>query len=290
MKKDGREMAKVSYENLMKSRYDVTSQNGENGLISKICEIIGFHEKTCIEFGAWDGVYLSNVYHLWHDQNWAALLIEANKKRYKELLHNTKGYNVSSINCFVQDTGSKNLTSVAEQAGFTGKWNVLSIDIDGNEYALLESLDLKHKHTKLIVVEFNNSIPPHIHYVREGGNFSGSSALAFVNLMKKKGYELVCNCGVNLFFIEKTAFEKNFDFDNDLAKIFDYSNISYLMSDYGGNLICNRLPDHTSSGTGIIGLIKQIYKWIRYPHARKDSYNGKSILRKIQIINKQKFL
>lgn len=43
---------------------NVTSQFGEDGIIEKILEVIGDANRWCVEFGASDGVYLSNTYNL----------------------------------------------------------------------------------------------------------------------------------------------------------------------------------------------------------------------------------
>lgn len=52
------------------------SQNGEDGIIEELFRRIGIEAKTCCEFGAWDGIYLSNCRRL-IDQGWQTLFIEA---------------------------------------------------------------------------------------------------------------------------------------------------------------------------------------------------------------------
>lgn len=42
-------------------RQDTYSQSGEDGVIQKIFEIIEPRNKWCVEFGAWDGLHLSNT-------------------------------------------------------------------------------------------------------------------------------------------------------------------------------------------------------------------------------------
>jgi hypothetical protein len=274
---------KISFEQLNASRNNITSQNGENGLIEFIATIIGCDKKTCVEFGAWDGKHLSNVYPLWHNKEWQALLIEANLKKFEELVSNTKGYDVTPLQAFVGDSGENKLEQLAEKACFPMEWDVLSIDIDGNDYAILESIDFSRIKIRLVIVEFNNSIPPHVSYMRKGNNYTGSSALAFVKLMKARDYEPLCTCGANLFFISKEDFDNNFGYDNNLNIIFDYSNISYLMSDFAGNLICNRLPNHTRKATGFWAGIRSLARWIKHPVTRKDPYNGSTQIRTIQI-------
>jgi hypothetical protein len=40
---------------LQEFRRDLRSQCGEDGLIEKICGVLGVKDKWCVEFGAWDG-------------------------------------------------------------------------------------------------------------------------------------------------------------------------------------------------------------------------------------------
>ena len=45
-----------------------------------------------VEFGAWDGIYISNTYQLWAHENFNALLIESDFKRYKQLYKFSKKF------------------------------------------------------------------------------------------------------------------------------------------------------------------------------------------------------
>ena len=58
------------------------SQFGEDGIIEKIFQIIGVNSKVCIEFGAWDGFYLSNTANLWTN-GWKGILIEAEQRKIR---------------------------------------------------------------------------------------------------------------------------------------------------------------------------------------------------------------
>ena len=52
------------------SRRDVTSQNGEDGVISALFEAIGAGSRTAVEFGAWDGKHYSNTWNLLENEQW----------------------------------------------------------------------------------------------------------------------------------------------------------------------------------------------------------------------------
>ncbi len=55
---------------------DVTSQNGEVGIIEKILEVIGRSSGGwCVEFGSWDGRHCSNTFSLIDQRGYSAVLI-----------------------------------------------------------------------------------------------------------------------------------------------------------------------------------------------------------------------
>ena len=56
---------------------DITSQNGEDGIIEFLINKLDINkpDSTCIEFGAWNGVHLSNTYNIITNFNWNGILI-----------------------------------------------------------------------------------------------------------------------------------------------------------------------------------------------------------------------
>ena len=57
------------------------SQFGEDGIFEEIINRLGNHsDKDCVEFGAWDGIFLSNTYHFIKNHSFKGILIEGNKK------------------------------------------------------------------------------------------------------------------------------------------------------------------------------------------------------------------
>ena len=85
--------------NLVDFAYNNFSQNGEDGIIQEIIKRIGLQkskENWCVEFGAWDGIHLSNTFNL-VQQGWNAVYIEGNKSRYKDLIRTSKKYNQNLV-------------------------------------------------------------------------------------------------------------------------------------------------------------------------------------------------
>ena len=50
---------------LGKYRKNLYSQYGEDGIIAKIFDILDIKSGYVCEFGAWDGIHLSNTYNLY---------------------------------------------------------------------------------------------------------------------------------------------------------------------------------------------------------------------------------
>ena len=57
---------KIEFSNLKDYKYNLYSQNGEDGVIEEINKRLDLDTKSdsrwCVEFGAWDGIYLSNTF------------------------------------------------------------------------------------------------------------------------------------------------------------------------------------------------------------------------------------
>lgn len=196
--------------------YNFYSQWGEDGIIEKIFEIIGAESKLAVEFGAWDGFKFSNTTFLWSkDLSWKAILIEGDAERYQELVENTKEYNVVPINAWVGIGKDDCLEKILKQHGIKQPIDLLSIDVDGNDYHIFASL--KKLRPRVIICEYNPTIP--IHYdvyapYAKDNNF-GQSVGALARIAAKKGYRLVALTHTNAFFVREEEFDKFADFETD---------------------------------------------------------------------------
>ena len=125
-----------------------------------------------IEFGAWDGVHLSNC-KLLADNKWGGFFIEGNKKRYEDCKKNYfENKRIEVINKFID----KNFTLDNLINDYKiEKIDLLSIDIDGKDLTELKRLTLIKP--KVIIIEYNSTIPLDVECEDfEGGN--GSSYLS----------------------------------------------------------------------------------------------------------------
>lgn len=210
------------------------SQFGEDGIISKIFEIIKPEFNSCIEFGAWDGIHLSNTASLWKHQNWKAILIESDKERF-ENLKNTTPANCICLNEFV-DSEKNTLDYILEKNNIDKNIDFLSIDIDGNDYHILNSLQLK---PKVIAIEYNPTIPYWLNCHGELNSNLGASPTAIENLAKEKGYFLVAATDVNMFFVKKEYSYLFNQFNTNLSDLICKDHYNYIFTDYSGNYIKN---------------------------------------------------
>lgn len=199
---------------------NVHSQKGEDGIIEKALEVLGNASRWCVEFGAWDGKHLSNTYNLMQ-KGWSGVFIEADSKRFQELRQTypnaDKAY---CINSYVNFEGKNTLDSLLNGTPIPKDFGVLSIDIDGNDYHIWDSL--KEFKPRIVIIEFNPTIPNHIEFIqpKDMRVNQGSSLRAMVNLGRKKGYELVATTILNAVFVRKEDFSKFEIADNSPEQLF----------------------------------------------------------------------
>lgn len=206
---------------LSKFARNVASQHGEDGIIEQIVKVISPANKYCVEFGAWDGKHFSNCYNLIVNHGWSGTMIEANATKYKELVatYSTKP-NVACINKLVRFDGSDTLDNILDRAHAPRDIGVLSIDIDGCDFHIWQSLQ-KYS-PELLIIEFNPTVPNDVIFVQEKSMDinQGCSLLSLVLLGKKLGYELACCTRCNAFFVKNEKFARLGIQDNFIHKMY----------------------------------------------------------------------
>lgn len=201
------------------SRYakNINSQHGEDGILEAIFNKIGTSSKYAVEFGGWDGVYLSNIRHLITDHGFSGLFIEGEKERAGKLLENYKDYpNVQCVVAYVGFRGEYTLDHILEEKNAPEQIDLISIDIDGYDYHVWEAL--RQYRPRVILIEYNPSIQNDMVVVnpRSETSFCGSSAAALVELGRRKGYCLVAVTETNLIFVVEEEYGRLEIWDNDL--------------------------------------------------------------------------
>ncbi len=224
---------------LLDYQKNIYSQAGEDGILAKILETLPQCDKWCVEFGAWDGRFLSNTCHLIDNVGYSAVMIEYDTARFQDLLK-THGKNpkVIGLNALVGFTESNGLDTLLTRTPIPKDFDVLSIDIDGNDYHAWKATSLYQP--KVVIIEFNPTIPTEFDYVQDPDMQSsqGCSLLSLVRLGKSKGYELVAVTSLNAIFVRAEYFALFGIADNSARALReDTSRLTYLVSTYDGKVM-----------------------------------------------------
>lgn len=201
---------------------NVTSQYGEDGILEKIFEIIPGNNKFCVEFGAWDGKKLSNTWNLTKNHGWTSLFIEANPNRFNKLLMNHRDNpKAICLNRFIEFEGNNSLDHILQEVGFPIDFDLISIDIDGNDWHIWDSI--KSYQPKVVLIEFNPTIPNDVIFIQDRDTTvnQGCSLMSLIELGKQKGYELIATSNINAFFIKKEYYSLFQIEDNSIDYMYD---------------------------------------------------------------------
>jgi len=250
-------------------RRDTYSQTGEDGVIEALLSKLPHVDNWCVEFGAWDGIYATNTRRLIAEAGYRAVLIEGDEKRVADLRRNYAGNSsVYPIHRYVRLEGADRLDAILASTPIPKDFDFLSIDIDGNDYWVWDSL--KEYQPKIVAVEFNPTIPNEVDFVqkKDPSVNHGCSVSSLVRLARDKGYELTCVLPFNAFFVRADLFQSLGITDNSLTTLrTDRSNITYFFSGYDGTIFL-RGNSHLSW----IGIplressVQHLPKWLRrYP-------------------------
>lgn len=223
------------------SRYEQSlySQNGEDGVIAALFRYIKPSSQYCVEFGAYDGITGSNSYLL-RLQGWDALLLD-------------RGYEIPEFNLHKEHITAENITQLFDKYSVPHDLDLLSIDIDYNDFYVWQAIDEKYQ-PAVVLIEYNASLLPtedkvvkyRPFYIGDGTNYFGASILALYHLGRSKGYSLVYadKVGVNLFFVRDDIIERNrlhFKDMNNVEKI-------YRAPSYGKGTDGGHKPDPKNRG------------------------------------------
>jgi hypothetical protein len=254
-----------------------TSQYGEDGVIEHALNTIGEQNRWCVEFGAADGAYLSNTHLLINSRGYSAVLIEAGDSA-AELLKRYHGRSdIFTFQRFVEFDGPNRLDAILATTPIPHDFDVLSIDIDGNDYHIWDSL--RNYRPKIVVIEFNMAIPPEVDFVqpREMSIMQGSSLAALVRLALTKGYRLIHATISNGIFVDEKHYGKFPIEDGTIASLWsERPFITHFFQLYDGtlriagcqNLIWNRNYPIKTSRLQILPKALRVYPALykRYPH------------------------
>lgn len=179
---------------------------GEIGIIREIVRILDLPEEMrwCVEFGAGNGVSASNSKYFIDELKYKAVLIEPMKIRFQKLdeIYADNGF-VYTLNRFIKFSGPDSLDVMLTTNNVPNEFAFMSIDIDGNDYHIWDSLTSFQP--ILVCIEINETVPHDITFVQEK-NFKvnqGCGIKSMTDLANSKGYELICVSENNAFYVVK---------------------------------------------------------------------------------------
>ena len=196
--------------------YKVYSQNDEDGIIQEIFRRIGTTNKIFVEFGVQNGLE-SNCHFLLFN-GWNGLWIDGDEKMFKKLQEYFSGplstKQLTAINAFITVENINML--IGKEGNINGEIDLLSIDIDGNDYWVWEKITCVQP--RVVVIECNPKFPPPCEWVMEynqshvwdGSDNHGASLKSLELLGSRLGYSLVGTNGINAFFVRSELVNDQF--------------------------------------------------------------------------------
>lgn len=169
------------------------AQRGEDRKLVKLFQRIGTTNCVAVEFGALDGLHGSNTAHFRIDAGWRVVLFDR-----APLSPIVIGATITA----------ENINQVFADAGVPQSFDLLSIDIDGNDLWVWEALTFR---PRVVVIEFNprwgpaksRTVPYDPGRLWDGTNYYGASVLALDRLARKKDYTLAAFTRNNLIFVQR---------------------------------------------------------------------------------------
>jgi hypothetical protein len=219
----------MNSKNINDYEFKIFSQFGDDGIIQYLIKNIEIKNDAFIEFGVQDYME-SNTRFLMMNNNWRGFVMDGSKEamdslkkrdwywRY-DLTQKTVFINVDNINDLLKSMGFSDI-------------GILHIDIDGNDYHILNAIELSELNPSIIIMEYNSvfgkdraiTVPYDKDFIRTKHHYSnlyyGTSLPALKYLANKKGYALVgCNnAGNNSYFVRTDLLnEKIIELSVDVA-------------------------------------------------------------------------
>lgn len=188
----------------------VYSQVDEDGILQEIFRRIGTTNKRFVEFGVGNGVENNTVALLL--QGWSGLWIEGSAECVRQihagLPKMVAAGRLKCVNAFIY---TDNIDALIGDNSPRGEIDLLSVDIDGNDYHVWEAI--RCIDPRVVVFEYNAKFRPPIAYCMPyapqhrwaADDRFGVSLTYLEQGLHKRGYALVgCNAsGANAFFVRQ---------------------------------------------------------------------------------------
>jgi hypothetical protein len=184
---------------LQKVKYSLRgrfSHANEQQILAKYIEELlpADQPRTVVDIGAGNGVRWSNSYALLL-AGWKALGIEADSQKYALLARVYRKF--PAARAVHSQADPDNVASLFRECNIEEKFGVLCLDIDGNDYWVLDAI-LSNFRPGLVVTEINENIPPPLRFVVKFDpnfqlryHFYGYSIAALEDLCERHDYGIL---------------------------------------------------------------------------------------------------
>ncbi len=200
------------------------SQHGEDGILCHLFSELGTTDRRFVEFGVESGREC-NCASLAINFGWSGLLMdgdEGNARSGRAFYRAMIPDRPEAVTFNARWITRENINDLLKDAGYTGEIDLLSIDIDGNDYWVWEAIEVVTP--RVVVIEYNALFGPSravtLPYDPAFNRFTrhprgliyGASLAALAKLGRRKGYGLVgCESrGVNAFFVRDDVLREPF--------------------------------------------------------------------------------
>jgi len=195
--------------------FKVYSQGDEDGIIEEICKRLNIDKGIFCEFGVENGLE-NNTLYLLH-KGWSGIWFEA-KASYVEFINKKFHHVIKTGKLIVKRKfiTPDNINKLLKETLKDKELVFLSIDINGMDIYILESLKLR---PKIICIEYNSKFPSNLskkikfdpNFVWQGTDYFGASLKAICEVANQKGYKLVGTniIGSNAFYVRDDLWNEN---------------------------------------------------------------------------------
>ncbi len=237
----------VNITNLNDLDYKVFSQNGEDGILDYLLFQLKINKPKFLEIGVGD-YSEANTRFIFDRCSPKGTIVDCIEDFENKIKKNIKLWR-GELNIIEKNINSENIEDIIKNQKIFSNLDLLSLDIDGIDYWVLEKLPKNF--SKIAVLEFNPifgskfkvTVPNIKNFNRNNYHYSnlcfGMSLVALVELMKKKNFYFL---GTNLFknnaFFVSNEFDKKEYFQNlKVDNLENHINANFTESrDFKGNL------------------------------------------------------
>jgi hypothetical protein len=194
---------------IREAEFTCYSQNGEDGMIQWLIARVPIADPTFVEFGVGDYRESNTRFLLEHD-NWRGLILDQGDAHAQMIARSDLSWKfaIRARTAFItRENINELLSDVDDDLG------LLSIDIDGNDYWVLDAITAVHP--RIVIVEYNSvlgysrpvAVPYDPTFDRSVAHYtwiySGASIAAFCHWADRAGYRFIGSnsSGNNAFLV-----------------------------------------------------------------------------------------